>query len=167
MNYDLLIKNGIVVTEQKIIDADVYVKDGIIAKILIRDGSLRLEECTEATTVIDAEGNYVFPGFIDPHVHFNDPGLTNSEDFYTGTCAAAAGGITTVFLCRTISETLRKNAGLQAAKPSLISAYSELALMTMRKKWKKLSEAVQWLSKHFFLIHRRYPGLTMGRFWTG
>lgn len=96
MNYDLLIKNGIVVTEQKIIDADVYVKDGIIAKILIRDGSSRLEECTEATTVIDAEGNYVFPGFIDPHVHFNDPGLTNSEDFYTGTCAAAAGGITTV-----------------------------------------------------------------------
>ncbi len=38
----------------------------------------------------------MLPGFIDPHVHLNDPGLTNSEDFYTGTCAAAAGGVTTV-----------------------------------------------------------------------
>lgn len=36
------------------------------------------------------------PGLIDPHVHLRDPGQTHKEDFYTGTCAALAGGYTTV-----------------------------------------------------------------------
>jgi allantoinase len=45
---------------------------------------------------IDAGGLLVLPGGIDPHVHFDDPGYTHREDFYHGTCAAAAGGITTV-----------------------------------------------------------------------
>ncbi len=37
------------------------------------------------------------PGLIDPHVHLRDPGQTWKEDFYTGTCAALAGGFTTIF----------------------------------------------------------------------
>lgn len=37
------------------------------------------------------------PGLIDIHVHFRDPGETHKEDFYTGTCAALAGGVTTIF----------------------------------------------------------------------
>ncbi|HUN23564.1 MAG TPA: amidohydrolase family protein [Anaerolineales bacterium] len=36
------------------------------------------------------------PGLIDPHVHLREPGATHKEDWYTGTCAALAGGITTV-----------------------------------------------------------------------
>ena len=36
------------------------------------------------------------PGLIDPHVHLRDPGQTEKEDFYTGTCAALAGGFTTI-----------------------------------------------------------------------
>lgn len=36
------------------------------------------------------------PGLIDPHVHLRDPGQTNKEDFYTGTCAALAGGFSTI-----------------------------------------------------------------------
>lgn len=46
--------------------------------------------------VIDAEGCYVFPGFIDMHVHFRDPGQTEKEDIETGSKAAARGGVTTV-----------------------------------------------------------------------
>lgn len=38
-----------------------------------------------------------FPGLVDVHVHLRDPGQTHKEDFYTGTSAALAGGITTVF----------------------------------------------------------------------
>jgi len=38
-----------------------------------------------------------FPGLIDIHVHLRDPGATHKEDFYSGTCAALAGGVTTVF----------------------------------------------------------------------
>ena len=46
--------------------------------------------------IIDARGLLVLPGAIDPHVHMNDPGYTEREDFRTGTCAAACGGVTTV-----------------------------------------------------------------------
>lgn len=41
--------------------------------------------------------NIRLPGLIDIHVHFRDPGETYKEDFYSGTCAALAGGVTTVF----------------------------------------------------------------------
>lgn len=46
--------------------------------------------------VIDADGCFVMPGFIDMHVHFRDPGLTYKEDVFTGSKAAAKGGFTTV-----------------------------------------------------------------------
>ncbi|MFW5786423.1 MAG: dihydroorotase [bacterium] len=49
-----------------------------------------------AEEVIDAEGLLVLPGGIDPHVHFDEPGYTDREDFYHGSSAAASGGITTV-----------------------------------------------------------------------
>ena len=44
--------------------------------------------------LFDVENNYVLPGFIDPHIHFRDPGLTQKEDFKTGSEAAANGGFT-------------------------------------------------------------------------
>ena len=50
----------------------------------------------KASKTIDMKNNYVLPGFIDPHIHFRDPGLTQKEDFKTGSMAAANGGFTTV-----------------------------------------------------------------------
>ena len=50
-----------------------------------------------AASEIDAHGLAVFPGLIDAHVHFNEPGRTDWEGFATGSRAAAAGGTTTVF----------------------------------------------------------------------
>ena len=50
----------------------------------------------DASQTIDIKDNYVLPGFIDPHIHFRDPGLTQKEDFKTGSMAAANGGFTTV-----------------------------------------------------------------------
>lgn len=86
----MIIRNGLVALSGKddFERLDIKVKDGIIvdiAKNINADGE-----------IIDAEGCFVFPGAIDPHVHFNDPGNTHRESFYTGTCAAAAGGITTI-----------------------------------------------------------------------
>ena len=46
--------------------------------------------------MVDAEGCYVMPGFIDLHVHLRDPGLEYKEDIQTGTKAAAHGGFTTI-----------------------------------------------------------------------
>lgn len=45
---------------------------------------------------VDLDGALVLPGVIDGHVHFNDPGYTDREDFLSGTRAAAAGGVTCV-----------------------------------------------------------------------
>ena len=45
---------------------------------------------------IDIKNNYLLPGFIDPHVHFRDPGLTQKEDFETGSLSAVNGGFTTI-----------------------------------------------------------------------
>ena len=50
----------------------------------------------DADETVDASGTLVFPGGVDTHSHLNDPGLTESEDFQTGTSGAAAGGYTTV-----------------------------------------------------------------------
>lgn len=54
------------------------------------------ELMAEGCEVVDCSGKYIFPGFIDLHVHFRDPGLTYKETLTTGAKAAAAGGYTTV-----------------------------------------------------------------------
>ncbi|MCF7917545.1 amidohydrolase family protein [Candidatus Gracilibacteria bacterium] len=46
---------------------------------------------------IDGTGKLLMPGIIDPHVHFRDPGLTDKEDFTSGSKAAICGGVTSVF----------------------------------------------------------------------
>jgi len=45
---------------------------------------------------IDVPGGVILPGFVDPHVHFRDPGMTDKEDFSSGTLAAVHGGVTCV-----------------------------------------------------------------------
>lgn len=91
MNWDHIIKNGTVVTEEAVYQADIYMKDGKIHSISADplDG--------EAAEITDATGLYVLPGLIDTHVHSRDGGATYKEDFYHSTQAAAAGGITTIF----------------------------------------------------------------------
>lgn len=65
--------------------------------IAIDQGKLvSIGENLEGPDVFDASGLQVFPGAIDPHVHFNEPGFTDREDFYHGTAFAASGGITTI-----------------------------------------------------------------------
>ena len=90
MRYDLLLKNGIVVTPEECLKADIAVKDEKIAFI----GNLNSDDSTEET--YDAQGKHILPGIIDAHVHFRDPGLTEKEDFESGSIAAAFGGITFV-----------------------------------------------------------------------
>ena len=90
MRYDLILKNGTLVTSEKCYTGDVAVKNGKIAL------AGKLEESDTADEVYNAEGKHILPGIIDAHVHFRDPGLTEKEDFQTGSAAAAFGGITTV-----------------------------------------------------------------------
>ncbi|MDO5815531.1 MAG: dihydroorotase family protein [Methanobrevibacter sp.] len=83
---DLVLKNCKLVG--KIGEYHIKVEEGKISDI--SKTPLKGDETT------DVKGNYVLPGFIDPHIHFRDPGLTQKEDFKTGSLAAANGGFTTV-----------------------------------------------------------------------
>lgn len=73
-------------------------KDGIFDVLIEEDKIVKVERRIEdrADRVIDAEGCYVMPGFIDLHVHLRDPGLTHKETLETGGKAAVKGGITTM-----------------------------------------------------------------------
>ena len=86
----ILIRGGTVVNASGEQRSDVLIVDGTIADV----GS-NLDAPT-GTREIDAGGSYVIPGGIDPHTHMELPfmGTVASEDFFTGTSAAAAGGTT-------------------------------------------------------------------------
>mgnify|MGYP000642043687 CR=1 FL=1 len=86
---DLIIKNGQCYIDGELKDADVAVKDGKIHKIG--------EVSEEAKETINAEGQTVLPGCIDTQTHFREPGSTDTEDLHSGSRAAIAGGITSVF----------------------------------------------------------------------
>ena len=90
MHYDLILKNGTIVTPEQSYTGDVAVKGGKIALVG------KLNESDTADEVYNADGKHILPGIIDAHVHFRDPGLTEKEDFRTGSAAAAFGGITTI-----------------------------------------------------------------------
>lgn len=83
---DLVIKNSRLVGKNG--EYNVGIEDGKIAEITRKN--LKSEK------TVDIKSNYLLSGFIDPHVHFRDPGLTQKEDFKTGSEAAAHGGFTTV-----------------------------------------------------------------------
>jgi allantoinase len=87
---DLLVSDGLVVTPRGTFKASIGIEDGVIVEI---GGSASMPP---AERKIDAEGLLVFPGVIDEHVHFREPGFEHKEDFRTGSMAAAAGGVTTV-----------------------------------------------------------------------
>jgi len=87
----VLIKNGNVVTAVDNYNADILIEDD---KVAVIGRSLDME----ADKVIDASGKLVIPGGIDPHTHMELPfgGTFASDDFRTGTIAAAHGGTTTI-----------------------------------------------------------------------
>jgi dihydroorotase len=95
-----LIKNATIVNEGQQIVADVYIKNQRIEKI---GSSLSIAGVKE----INAEGKYLFPGFIDDQVHFREPGLTHKAEIYTEAKSAVAGGITSFMeMPNTVPNTL-------------------------------------------------------------
>lgn len=88
----VIIKGGTIVNADQSFQADVLCADGKIQEI----GSNI--SAPSGTEIIDAAGQYVMPGGIDPHTHMQLPfmGTVASEDFYTGTAAGLAGGTTMI-----------------------------------------------------------------------
>lgn len=88
---DLKIVNGTIVTADKTLHAEIGIDKGKIIKI-----ASKIKE--SAKEILDAKGLYILPGGIDIHTHLDMPfgGTVSSDDFRTGTMAAAFGGTTTI-----------------------------------------------------------------------
>ena len=87
---DLILRNGTVVTGDAVRPFDIGIADG---KIVALEAGLAASSKEE----IDARHLHIFPGVIDAHVHFNEPGRTDWEGIETGSRALAAGGGTMFF----------------------------------------------------------------------
>ncbi len=88
----LLIRGGTVVNADRAFRADVLCQDGRI--VAVGEGL----STPAGATVVDAGGQYVMPGGIDPHTHMQLPfmGTVTMDDFFTGTAAGLAGGTTSI-----------------------------------------------------------------------
>ncbi len=116
----MLIKGGTVVSASGRCEADVYAQNGSIKTI---GSALNMP----ADEVVDASGQYVLPGAIDPHTHLAMPlnGYSSQDDFETGTVAAACGGVTSLidFVdCRpgdSLYESIERKKSLARGKAAL------------------------------------------------
>ncbi len=108
---DTIVRGGTIVTASDQYVADIGIEDGVITRlgrdllgdieVPISDGQTSgrvTEPSGRGPRVIDATGTLVIPGAIDAHVHLDMPfgGTVTSDDYETGTTAAACGGVTTV-----------------------------------------------------------------------
>ncbi|UTW03239.1 dihydropyrimidinase [Amphritea atlantica] len=111
-----IIRNGTVVNADQTFRADIYCENG---KIVAIGPDLDVPSSAE---IIDASGQYVMPGGIDPHTHMQLPfmGTVATDDFFTGTAAGLAGGNTTII-----------DFVIPAPQESLLDAY---------KKWREWAE---------------------------
>lgn len=84
----LLIRNARLVNEDRIVETDVLVEDGLINQLKsgLSDNGI--------AKIIDADGQYLLPGVIDDQVHFREPGLTHKATIGSEARAAVAGGVT-------------------------------------------------------------------------
>ncbi len=86
---DIVFRNAVIFGLDGRIEGDLRIEDGRIAEVGEVGGSNAAE--------IDLDGKWLWPGAVDAHVHFRDPGAPVKEDFGSGSAAAVAGGVTTVF----------------------------------------------------------------------
>ena len=84
-----IIRNATIVNEGETFIGSVVIEDEMIQKVLKGDDTTQSYD-----TEIDATGLYLFPGVIDDHVHFREPGMTHKADIASESRTAAAGGVT-------------------------------------------------------------------------
>jgi len=117
---DIVLKGGTVATAKDIYRADVGIQGGLV---------VAMGQDLQGDRVLDATDKYVLPGAVDPHTHleleFMD--TVSSDDFYTGTVAAACGGTTTIidYAEQTKGETLGQAVDAWRAKadPKVVIDY--------------------------------------------
>jgi dihydropyrimidinase len=156
-----LIKNGTVVTATDQYRGDVLVEDEKITTI-----GTTLE--MEADKIVDASGKYVLPGGIDVHTHLDMPfgGTTSSDDFESGTRAAAFGGTTSVvdFAIQYRGQTLHHawEAWMKKAEGKAIVDYGFHMIVTdLNDQTEREMDALVRQGVTSFKLFMAYPGVFM------
>jgi dihydropyrimidinase len=155
-----LIKNGTVVTATESTKADVLVDS---EKVVL----IGLDLPASADTVINAAGKYVIPGGVDVHTHFDLPfgGSFCSDDFGTGTRAAAFGGTTTCvdFAVQSYGETLRQGLDTWFQKAEKAQTDYGLHMIVREVDDKILAEMDELIGEGItsFKLFMAYPGVFM------
>jgi dihydroorotase len=137
--FDLVITGGRVIDPESKLDrvTDVFIRDGVIKSVGKSRGRF------EAQEVINAKGMMVVPGFIDMHTHLREPGREDEETIYTGSCAAAAGGFTSVCCMPNTHPPIDNQETvkfiLEKAKPAKCRIYP-IGCITKEQKGEELTE---------------------------
>ncbi|MAT41230.1 MAG: dihydropyrimidinase [Anaerolineaceae bacterium] len=160
-NFDLVIRGGKLVTDQKVTISDLGIRNGKIAAV----GLNLLGKET-----IDANGFLVLPGGIDPHVHFQMPTATTmtSDDWFSGTRAAACGGTTTVIdfvepeMGESLSEALRKRQA-EAERNCWIDYALHMTIHNVEPKTLQAMEYMQELGITSFKVYTTYEGMKLNQ----
>ena len=90
MPVDTVLRNARVVVRGRIVEAGLAIDEGRIFRIA------KKTNLPPASEKMNLKGNVILPGLIDSHVHLRNQQLAYKEDFFSGTAAAAAGGVTLV-----------------------------------------------------------------------
>ena len=124
MTKGILIQNATIVNENKIFKGDLLIENEIITKI-----SSKIKP-TKNIEVINAEGKYLIPGFIDDQVHFREPGLTHKANIATESRAAIAGGITTfIEMPNTVPQATTQDLLEDKFKIAAVDSYANYSFM--------------------------------------
>jgi dihydropyrimidinase len=143
MPFDTIIANGTIVRADGRTQADLAIEGEKIAAV-----GNSLAKNANGATVIDATGKFVIPGNIDVHVHLELPfcGTVSSDDWNTGTRAAARGGVTTVidFAIPDRHETLNDafENWMSKAKKACIDYCFHLAITNWERQGREMEEMV-------------------------
>jgi dihydropyrimidinase len=156
-----LIKNGTVVTATDSWRGDIFIDDETITQL-----GVAIDR--QADQVIDASGRLVIPGGIDVHTHMELPfgGTVSSDDFETGTIAAAHGGTTTIvdFAVQDRGESMRKAWETWMAKAEGKAAIDYGFHMIMREFNPELGREMKDMVSEgvtSFKLFMAYPGVFM------
>ena len=124
MTKEILIQNATIVNESKIFKGDILIENEIITKI-----SSKIKP-TKNVEVINAEGKFLIPGFIDDQVHFREPGLTHKANIATESRAAIAGGITTfIEMPNTVPQATTQHLLEDKFKIAAVDSYANYSFM--------------------------------------
>lgn len=142
----MILKNGYIIIDNKLVKKDILIIDGIIKEI---------SEEINGEDVLDVTDLLVIPGAVDVHVHLREPGYTHKETIKTGTLSAAKGGVTTIMAMPNLNPTPDNLDNLRLEEEliknnSVVNTYP-YAAVSVGQKGVKMAD-LETLAKHVYAI---------------